>query len=396
MSRPIRLAYFSPLPPTPSGIADYSQQLLPALAAQFDITLFVDDPTAVVPHLTRQFPTYPIAAYPTRRWQTDLPLYHMGNNAYHAPIYQTLIQYPGLVVLHDAGLHHFIASQTTGQSDFVGFLREMAYNDGVAGARLAWDMARKMAAQEPFGRPLHGRVRDASLAVVVHSHYVRAQLQQHSDCPPVSVVPHLDLLAGHSVTPLPRPATWPPEAFVLACAGEITANKQLPLILEAVAQLRPTYPHLRLLLIGAVHEEVPLTTLLDQFDLHDVVKSLGRIPDERDFSRWMATADVIINLRQPTLGETSGTAVRALALGKPVILFDHGWYAELPDSAVVKIPVGDGSALAQAITTLQDNPALREAIGTAAQSYIRTHCQPEQVARVYRDVVTAVVNPNEA
>ncbi len=387
MSRPLKLAYFSPLPPAPSGIADYSQQLLPALATQFDITMFVDDPTAVSSPLTQQFPTYPISDYPARRWQTDLPLYHMGNSLHHAAIYDTLIQYPGLVVLHDYGLHHFVAGHTTGRSDFVRFWREMVYNEGVAGARTTWAIAREEARQEPFSTPLNGRVRDASLALLVHSDYVRDLLRQHPTCPPVYRVPFIDQLAGQTITPLPRPAAWPPEAFILACAGEVTANKQLPLILQTVAQLRQTQPQLYLLLIGAVHEEVALPALLDQFNLHEAVISLGRVASETDFSCWMATADVIINLRQPTLGETSATAVRALALGKPLIVFDHGWYAELPDAACVKIPVGDGPALAQAITTLHHNQNQRQAIATAAQTYIQTHCQPEQVAEGYTTAV---------
>ena len=41
--RPLKLAYFSPLPPQPSGISDYSQELLPHLAAVADPHLFIDD-----------------------------------------------------------------------------------------------------------------------------------------------------------------------------------------------------------------------------------------------------------------------------------------------------------------------------------------------------------------
>ena len=38
----MRLAYFSPLNPLQSGISDYSEELLPALAERADIDLFVD------------------------------------------------------------------------------------------------------------------------------------------------------------------------------------------------------------------------------------------------------------------------------------------------------------------------------------------------------------------
>ena len=40
MSNPLHLAYFSPLPPARTGIADYSQELLPHLAQSAQLTLF--------------------------------------------------------------------------------------------------------------------------------------------------------------------------------------------------------------------------------------------------------------------------------------------------------------------------------------------------------------------
>ena len=56
------------------------------------------------------------------------------------------------------------------------------------------------------------------------------------------------------------------------------------------------------------------------------------------FVDWAATADVVLNLRYPTLGETSGAALRVMAAGRPLVVFDHGWYGELPDEAAVKVP----------------------------------------------------------
>ena len=44
----------------------------------------------------------------------------------------------------------------------------------------------------------------------------------------------------------------------------------------------------------------------------------------------MAACDAIVSLRSPTMGETSGSAIRALSLGKPLVVSDVGWFAELP------------------------------------------------------------------
>ena len=54
----------------------------------------------------------------------------------------------------------------------------------------------------------------------------------------------------------------------------------------------------------------------------------------------MAACDVCVNLRSPTMGETSGSVIRQLSLGKPVVVSDVGWFAELPDDVALKVPVG--------------------------------------------------------
>ena len=70
----------------------------------------------------------------------------------------------------------------------------------------------------------------------------------------------------------------------------------------------------------------------------------------------MAACDVHVGLRSPTMGETSGTTIRALTLGKPLVVSDVGWFAELPDDVALKVPVGDDEAtdLAVALELLAD------------------------------------------
>src|SRR5690606_35941295 len=58
----------------------------------------------------------------------DAILYHMGNNYdAHKDIYEYILKYPGIVVLHDYSLHHFFASKTLVQGDLNGYRDEMFY-----------------------------------------------------------------------------------------------------------------------------------------------------------------------------------------------------------------------------------------------------------------------------
>ena len=58
------------------------------------------------------------------------------------------------------------------------------------------------------------------------------------------------------------------------------------------------------------------------------------------------------------MGETSGTAIRALSLGKPLVVSDVGWFSELPDDVALKVPVDDDEVetLAAALELLATRP----------------------------------------
>src|SRR5579884_3589236 len=108
----MRIAFFSPLPPEKSGIADYSAALLEPLSRLADVDTFTGRPR----HFDR-------ARY-------DVCLYQIGNNPYHAAAYETALEHPGVVVIHEANLHHLIADLTIRRGDWDAYLREVEYDGG--------------------------------------------------------------------------------------------------------------------------------------------------------------------------------------------------------------------------------------------------------------------------
>ena len=92
----------------------------------------------------------------------------------------------------------------------------------------------------------------------------------------------------------------------------------------------------------------------------------------------MAACDVHVNLRSPTMGETSGTAIRALTLGKPLVVTDAGWFSELPDDVALKVAVGDREVddLAAALRLLAERPDARAAMGAAARALAAARARP--------------------
>lgn len=377
----LRLAYFSPLPPARSGIADYSRELLPHLAQQSAVTLFTANPKLVDATLQEQYPIRSLSEYESSRWQYDIALYQMGNSSHHQQMYPVLLRYPGITVLHDFGLHHFVAHCTAGQDNFAAYMREMGYSLAQEGVNWAWDIFYGRREHPLFEEPLNERVLDHSLAVIVHSQYVAAQLRRKRPSLPVTVIPaHIAKRSGRA-----RRAQFglADDALIFASLGLVTASKQMELALRCFAALRETVPHSCYVIAGEVHPEVDLEGIIRRLNLQESVKWTGFVPGLDEYVDWIYTADVIVNLRYPSVGETSATALRALAAGKPLIVNDHGWYGELPDTICLKAPPGDEAALLAAMRRLAEEAGLRQAMGRAAEEHIAGQHTPHQAAGRY-------------
>ena len=147
------VGYFSPLPPARSGVADYSAELLRALAPLGSVTVNACD--------------------------ADVPLYHLGNNPLHSEIYGHALKTPGVAVLHDAVLHHFFL----GAGDERQYVAEFVYNYGHWSEDLARELwrrrSRSAADPEYFRYPMIKRVVERSRAVIVHNPRAAALVHEH-------------------------------------------------------------------------------------------------------------------------------------------------------------------------------------------------------------------------
>jgi glycosyltransferase involved in cell wall biosynthesis len=356
----VKVAYYSPLPPSRSGVADYSTLLLPALRERIDVV---------------------VAEEGKRAPDADVALYHVGNDPdAHGWIVDALMKRPGVVVLHEYVLHHLIAGITIGRGNGRGYLDAMERDLGVAGRLLGLGVLDNLLPllweTQPERFPLSGVVLDQARGLIVHSHYVgeRARSAGYEGRLwriPHPVWPHGDVVPATDVSGDP----------LIGCFGYLNMNKRVPQVLEAFASLRRRLPGARLLLVGAAGERFDVERRLERLGLTEGVQRLDYVPEERMWS-LMAACDVLVNLRYPTMGETSGSVIRALSLGKPLLVSDVGWFSELPDDVVLKIPVDEleVALLDRALEFAVEHGA---ALGAAARAYVeREHALP-QVAEAY-------------
>ncbi len=106
----------------------------------------------------------------------------------------------------------------------------------------------------------------------------------------------------------------------------------------------------------------------------------------------MAACDVVLNLRYPTVGESSGTLLRALGMGKAVVVSDVGSFREYPDEICLKAPVdaSEEDHLFEYLNLLASRPEVACELGARAAAWVSKECSWEVVARRYIDFLEAV------
>jgi glycosyltransferase involved in cell wall biosynthesis len=361
----VKVAYYSPLPPERSGVADYSALLLPALRERIEVV-------AIARGKTR----------PAK--DADLALYHVGNDPdAHGWIVDALRRRPGVVVLHELVLHHLVAGLTVGRRDAAGYLDAMEREAGVVGRMLAHGVLDNrlppLWETRPEDFPLAGEVLALAQGLIVHSRHAEAGAREAGYDGPVWRI-------AHPAWPDPpsQSADLGPGP-VIGCIGHINAAKRIPQLLAAFARLRASRPDARLLLAGAVAPRFDVDGRIERLGLPEGAVLREDYVEESRFWALVAACDVFVSLRAPTMGETSGSAVRALSLGRPLVVSDLGWFAELPDDVAVKVPVDEHEVdvLAAALELLLDDEDARTAMAAAARRYARDEHDLGRVAEAY-------------
>src|SRR5262249_28784940 len=162
------------------------------------------------------------------------------------------------------------------------------------------------------------------------------------------------------------------DALVFASFGHVTPPKRFDVTLRAFAKLRARHPNAMYVIAGEVSPHYQQVREMLAGPLGQGVIVTGRVELTRMFG-LMDLADIAINLRHPVGGETSGTCVRLLGMGKPVVVSAAGWFAEIPEGCCARVASDrfEDDELIAVAGALAADPALRRDMGTAAARWVR-------------------------
>lgn len=395
-----RVAWFSPMPASSSGIAAYSAEVLPGLRARgLTVDVYVD--SAQGPNPIEGMAGAHDFVWRHRRKPYDLVIYQLGNAYCHGYMWGYMFRYPGLVVMHDAQVHQARAQDLLGQRipRRDDYLAEFAANHPDAPP----DIGRLIA--EGLGGTLFGHwphvrlVLQAARLSVVHSPALANVLSETHQAPvraiPMGVAD--PLAAPGPITAADVRARYGLDAhqLVIGAFGGLTPEKRLPQVLDAVAALVPDHPNLHLLLVGtpALHYDVADDAA--DHGLADRVHFTGFVPDA-ELPAHLEAADICACMRWPTNGETSASWLRAVAAGRPTIITDLAhqpevpvvhpldWHGTGPHPVAMAVPILDeATGLRAAVEELVRNRQRRDRLGAAARDYWRAHHTLDHMADAY-------------
>ena len=394
-----RVAIWTPMPPARSGIADYSAELVAALRPRCEVAVFTD-PDAVVSYGETNEPVYPYSMFEQRHAESpfDLNVYHMGNSGrHHGEIYERLLQQPGIVVLHDATLFDFYWAHLVDADHAERFLDEVEYNYGPETRALMPLYFQEKITLDHLAVHMMRRTIEASTAVVVHSAWAQERFGR--------LFPHRSIVHIPMGTPLLESSVgntlrdqhgWGPETLVVGVFGGWSRAKRIHVVVDAFVRVYHDHPEMRLLLAGRVDDPSyakQIRETIRDAGLEDAVLIVHELPFDA-FERHLAAVDLVVNLRWPSVGETSATLVRAFGAGKVVIASDVPQVLEWERQFCWPVPrqgKDEVRRLAQYLADAATHLAELRRAGDSARDSIRATASWDVVAQQYVSLIDRVL-----
>ncbi len=359
-----RVEVWSPLPPLASGIADYVEEQLDTLEGELDLTLCAEDPDLVDPALRARHRVIP----PSASDRAALRLYHVGNSPLHGSLYREALRTPGVVVLHEWNLHELLLSFAVTSNDFDDYRRQMRREHGERGSVAAGTIASALGGQHWTSVfPLNAEILSRALGVVCLSRATASRAAARVPGTPVLHLPHHARLRANAKDRSEARARlgFGENARIVLAPGLGTVSKSLEVARAACASIRDRGRDVVLVTVGGGSA----SETADAWE-----RGLGRV-DIHTLGDALLAADVVLALRFPSRGETSGVLMRALAAGRAAVVSSGSTADEdLPEGVVARVDPGPGQVreLGAVLEFLLSDRAARQRMESLARETART------------------------
>jgi glycosyltransferase involved in cell wall biosynthesis len=392
LTRP-KMAYLSPLPPERSGISNYSAELLPELWRFYNIDVISDQAEITTPWIKANCCVRTVDWFLQNFRRYDRVIYHFGNSPYHEHMFALLDQVPGVVVLHDFYLpdaYNYLEFRDSGSHALTRALYVSHGYWAVAERFHEWQEAEFLSRY-----PTNLEVLRLAQGVIVHSAHSRQLAQSwYGD----------RFVTDWSIIPLAR-SSWPEgrraeareklrlgrDHFIVCSFGYLGETKLNHRLLEAWLRSQLAADDRCLLVfVGENHGDAYGDKLIQTIYASGVADRI-RITGWADmvtFRDYLDAADVAVQLRTLSRGETSAAVLDCMSHGLPTIVNANGSMADLmPDSVWMLPDAFEDNQLVEALETLWRDEQRRVKLGARAREVIVQHHAPRACAQQYFEAI---------
>ncbi|RXV58631.1 hypothetical protein C6W92_16535 [Roseovarius sp. A46] len=346
--------WVSPLPPAETDIAHYTQRILPALRARADVTLWTDafswsrdleascavrrlNPATITPAEMRSENIAP--------GQAEVAFVQIGNSGdFHSSFLQLARRMPTVVVLHDLALQEMyfqtIAKRLMSLDDYLESIAHWYGDAARSECQLSWE-GQEAASTLSQRIPGFELLMENAVAVVTHTSTAHAAVTDRAFVPAYQL--ELPYKASATAT-CERAGSGP---LRLMQFGYINPNRRLEEVLEALAGLGPDFDFV-FDICGKLWDPERIKQKRDHLGLTGKVHLHGFVP-EPQLDAMLAEAHLVFNLRNPSMGEASGSQLRIWNAAATSVVTDDGWYRDVPENTVFRIPKENEVASLQAL-----------------------------------------------
>lgn len=379
-----KLAFFTPLSPARSGISLYSEELLPALSNFYEIDVIIDNNQS---HLNfhEKYRIITTEDFLNSASNYERIVYQMGNSVFHDYMHEILEIYPGIVCMHDFYLSNYFRYKET----LPGFervwseqlLSSHGYNALINRADMHDDE------KIMYQYPSNFNVLSNATAIIVHSDYSRKLAKQWYSNSRELDWERIPLLRAEPVSmdkhQVRNDLNIPEDTILICSFGILDSTKLNHILIEALGKLKDDLTtKIKMVFVGELGGSYKHTieSLIKKYNLGTTVEITGWASDSL-YRQYLVAADIGIQLRALSRGETSAAVLDCMNYGLATIVNANGSMAELPDEHVIKM--NDEFAvedLISFITQLCEDKQFRKNLGSSAHDYISHKHSPEMCA----------------
>lgn len=382
-----KIAFFTAFNCGIPEVESFQKEILPDILAEFDIDLFTSDlSVSLPPEFEERVNIYSYRDFApiSSSQKYDLLLYQLAGRPEFEFVYDSCLEFPGLVLLESFNLTEMFVRKWLPLKEREKFRGEMEKCSGLRGKLVADDILTgrfDSYRTDLVKYPLIERVINLSLGIIVRNRFVFNFIRSKRDDIPLFLIPHrVNVLersqrSQEELDSLPGGPSRISEVlkgkkdFVIFVHGHTQELRYTVPLIRAFERLLDYFPQSALII-----QPSELFKVEKAFEKNRHKENIFVLPgmDPLAIPGLVDRLDLIVDINLPYCGELSMLTLKLMAQGKPTLFFDRGAYREIPHRCAIKVnPELDFmSRMEYFLRLFAHNRRLAKAVGQAGASYV--------------------------